>query len=93
MNIPPEFYSAFVKAYEEKKFDTACELVLSLFSDLYPEEMKSGLLDKETVEMYLSVLEEQKIDLKAPADIDLFLVQPAREKLFGIEEDDDDWSF
>jgi len=93
MEISPEFYTAFKEAYDSKQFAIAGQLVLNLFNEKYPAEMASGVVDEELVDMYLSVLEEQKIDIKTGADVDLYILEPAREKLFGIEDDDDDWSF
>ncbi len=94
MEIASAFFAAFKIAYDSKQFADARNLVLKLFRDEYPEEMANGLLDEETVDMYLSVLEEQKIDIKTTADLELYLLLPAREKLLGLEEDDDDdWSF
>ena len=93
MEASPEFYSAFKQAYDNKQFAQAGELVLDLFKKTYPEEMASGVVDREMVDMYISVLEEQKIELKKPADVDLFLLEEIRQKLFGEEQDDDDWSF
>ena len=93
MEISPEFFSAFKDAYDNKQFAAARELVLTFFKEKYPKEMEVGLVDDELVDMYFSVLEEQKIDIKKPADVDLYLLEPIREKLLGIEGDDDDWSF
>ena len=94
MEIASHFFAAFKTAYNSKQFADARNLVLKLFRDEDPDEMTNGLLDEETVDMYLSVLEEQKIDIKTTADLELYLLLPAREKLLGLEEeDDDDWNF
>ena len=93
MNVPEEFYNTFKAAYANKEWSAACQQVLGLFSSIYPDEMKNGLVDKDLVDMYLDVLAAQKIDLKNNTDIDLFVLEPARQKLFGIEDDDDDWNF
>ena len=93
MDISSEFYSAFKQAYDNKQFAVAGELVLDLFKKTYPDEMATGTIDKELVDMYISVLEDQKIELKKPADVDLFLLEEIRQKLFGENDDEDDWNF
>lgn len=93
MEASPEFYTAFKQAYDSKQFAQAGELVLDLFKKTYPEEMASGIVDKELLDMYISVLDEQKIELKKPADVNLFLLEEIRKKLFGEDDDEDDWNF
>ena len=91
MNTPADFYTKFKTAYDGKQIVAVCELVLDLLRSQYPNEMAGGLVDSELIEMYLSVLEEQKIYLNSAGDIDLYILEPAREKLLGIEDDEDDW--